>query len=262
MKVLEKALKKKKKGSVHQQAHSSSSAVQAAPQNDSSSPSHPVRGEFSNSTATIPHIDEESHDNGSEEDNDHEEECRELEILHLQSKCRSSLREIRLIDEELPMLIMRESSQYQNHAGEEGRRERGTEESRDKNNRSDRNDRSSSQGIEVTRIGYDVISGEMLASRETIRAEVFSPRMAPPSMTLVEFADLELADALDRQRREANPDKAIRPENDTRRMKHLEEEGLEDDYALLDAAVERDRVWDDWREANPRGSGNKMNKRF
>jgi hypothetical protein len=42
----------------------------------------------------------------------------------------------------------------------------------------------------------------MSHSKETIRADVFRPRMSGPTMTLEEFADLELADARAREERE------------------------------------------------------------
>ena len=36
----------------------------------------------------------------------------------------------------------------------------------------------------------------------------------------------------------------------------------EDDLALADEAAKADREWDRWKEDNPRGWGNKANKRF
>ena len=44
--------------------------------------------------------------------------------------------------------------------------------------------------------------------------------------------------------------------------KKEEEDGDEDKEELVDQATEKDREWDDWKDNNPRGWGNKMNKRF
>ena len=38
-------------------------------------------------------------------------------------------------------------------------------------------------------------------------------------------------------------------------------DGLEDDKDLVDASAKLDRDWDDWKDENPRGSGNKMGDR-
>ena len=78
-------------------------------------------------------------------------------------------------------------------------------------------------------------------------------------MTLEEFADRELADAVKRQQQSAA---AVTKDNDTRRYRHLEDQGLEDDETLVEEATERDRAWDAFKEANPRGWGNKLNKRY
>ena len=45
-------------------------------------------------------------------------------------------------------------------------------------------------------------------------------------------------------------------------MSQLEADGDEDNARLVEAAVYNDREWDAWKEANPKGSGNKMGKRF
>jgi hypothetical protein len=47
-----------------------------------------------------------------------------------------------------------------------------------------------------------------------------------------------------------------------KRYDQLVQAGQEDDEALLDQAVYKDRAWDDWKDEHPRGSGNKMGKRF
>lgn len=47
-----------------------------------------------------------------------------------------------------------------------------------------------------------------------------------------------------------------------RRYDQLVAEGEEDNEALVEEAVYQDRAWDDWKDAHPFGSGNKMGKRF
>lgn len=107
------------------------------------------------------------------------------------------------------------------------------------------------KGIEVTHI-----SSTMEMRRETIQSQVFQPGYRLPTMSLEEFADQELKDALERQEREKNAPEA------PKRYDQLEEAGLEDDDKLVDEAIYRDRSWDNWKDANPRGAGNKKWSQF
>jgi immunoglobulin-binding protein 1 len=78
-------------------------------------------------------------------------------------------------------------------------------------------------------------------------------------MTLEEFAELEMERAHEREQKE----KAAALETPTNmRYNQLVAEGLEDDLDLVDESAKHDRDWDDWKDHNPRGSGNKMGKRF
>lgn len=47
-----------------------------------------------------------------------------------------------------------------------------------------------------------------------------------------------------------------------RRYDQLAEDGDEDNLALVDEATYKDRSWDDWKDANPRGIGNKKGSQF
>jgi hypothetical protein len=40
------------------------------------------------------------------------------------------------------------------------------------------------------------------------------------------------------------------------------EDGDEDSEDLVDEATYKDRSWDDWKDANPRGIGNKKGSQF
>ena len=106
-----------------------------------------------------------------------------------------------------------------------------------------------SNGLEVTKIGAD---GSV--RRETFKAEVFRQGWRPPTMSLEELAEIEYRDAMARQKKEAEVG-----EKDLK-YKQLEEQGLEDDMERVDKASVRDRDWDDWTDANPRGNG--ITKRF
>jgi TAP42-like family len=70
--------------------------------------------------------------------------------------------------------------------------------------------------------------GDLIAERQDIRASVFRPRMAPPTMTLEEFGDIEKANAEARSAAEASADKPVR------RYSHLLADGDEDDDDLVD----------------------------
>lgn len=47
-----------------------------------------------------------------------------------------------------------------------------------------------------------------------------------------------------------------------KRYDQLVADGLEDEEELVDKATSKDRAWDDWKDDHPRGSGNKLGKRF
>ncbi|KAG7399975.1 hypothetical protein PHYBOEH_007495 [Phytophthora boehmeriae] len=107
------------------------------------------------------------------------------------------------------------------------------------------------QGIEVTRI-----NPQMEMRRETIRSGVFQPGHRLPTMTLEEYADREVADAMERQKREQEAPTG------PRRYEQLVEDGDEDDEALVEEAAYKDRAWDDWKDANEKGIGNKKGSQF
>jgi hypothetical protein len=100
------------------------------------------------------------------------------------------------------------------------------------------------------------VDDQLIIEREIIKANVFTPSMAPPTISLEEFADMEREKAIERSANESNES------NITRRYNQLVADGDEDDAKLVDLATIEDRNWDDFREENPRGWGNKMGKRF
>lgn len=108
-------------------------------------------------------------------------------------------------------------------------------------------------GIEVTTTSK--LGGQLVMSRQTVHTTVFEPRMSKPTMTLEEFADMQLADAMHRSEKEGNAEKG------PRRYNQLHADGDEDDDKLVDIATTEDRDWDNFKDHNPRGWGNKMGKR-
>lgn len=173
-----------------------------------------------------------------------EEEARELEVLGLQTRCRGALRELRLIDEELPLLSIVEAER---EAKAEGRRVAAPSPE----------ELSSGQGLRVTTLSS--VGGQLLRREELVKA-VFEPRMSGPTVSLEEFAEREVAEARRRQEQQASAE--AQQASAVRRHRHLQEAGLEDDEDLVDRATVNERAWDEWREENPRGSGNKLGKRF
>eukprot|EP00984_Skeletonema_dohrnii_P037319 scaffold39304_cov94-Skeletonema_dohrnii-CCMP3373.AAC.1 len=95
--------------------------------------------------------------------------------------------------------------------------------------------------------------------RQEIANQVFRPGWNQPTMTLEELGERERADAIQRaeQQTVAEAEAKFRP----RRYEQLVKDGMEDDEKLVEASAKLDRDWDEWKEENPRGSGNKMSER-
>ena len=74
-------------------------------------------------------------------------------------------------------------------------------------------------------------------------------------MSLEEFGDREYAEAMERAEKEKASE--IASKNAPRRYEYLKRDGLEDDIDKVDASAKKDRDWDDFKDENPRGSGNK-----
>lgn len=171
---------------------------------------------------------------------DLEEETRELYVLTLQSFARDALDELDLLAEEMTMLSMREEMMSQKVPSSSS---------------SALPPPAAYEGISVMRT-YKV-GDQLMMSRETVKSSVFGFGIPPPSMTIEEFGDLQKAEAEERAKRPAEvTDPSIR------RYKDLMKDGEEDDDELLDQATVADRNWDNWKEDNPKGGGNKMGKRF
>jgi immunoglobulin-binding protein 1 len=109
--------------------------------------------------------------------------------------------------------------------------------------------------LQVTHITQDGATGQLLFRREEIKANVLRPGWNQPTMSLEELADREVAGALEREARqkESEAHRLTQP----RRLEQLRKDGQENDADLVDASAALDRQWDDFKDENPRGSGNK-----
>jgi hypothetical protein len=115
----------------------------------------------------------------------------------------------------------------------------------------------SGPGLSITKTSK--VGNQVVLTRDTVHATVFEPRMKGPTMSLEEFGDIERAQAEERARKEAE---GQMKSAESRRYHQLQADGDEDDIDLVDKATMEDRNWDAFKEANPRGWGNKANKRF
>lgn len=182
------------------------------------------------------------------EKSDAEEDLRSFYLLQLQLYVEETTEELPMIDMELQFLKMR-MNEPTNDKDSIVKKEIAID-----STLPNYNERPGLSVTKLTKVGDQIVS-----TREVVRANVFIPRMEGPTMTLEEFADLELADAMRRQEAEK---KAELDAVASRRYAQLEEAGEEDDEKLVDIATKKDREWDEWKEENPRGSGNKLGKRY
>jgi len=197
---------------------------------------------------------------------DDDDDTKQLLLLQFQSYIRDAIDEIVLINQEIDLLDhMSELKELEDEFGSKQNRAPPPKSSIEitteigKANVSylpsrDYPDQRDEKGLSITRL--DKIDDQLIVTRDNIKANVFTPSMAPPTISLEEFADMEKEKALARSANESN-------ESDvTRRYNQLVKDGDEDDNTLVDLATIEDRNWDDFKEANPRGWGNKMGKRF
>jgi immunoglobulin-binding protein 1 len=102
------------------------------------------------------------------------------------------------------------------------------------------------------------LSGTQI-QRQQIAEGVFNPSWNLPTMSLDELAEKERADAIARSKSQKEAE--ARAKTMPRRYEQLVKDGMEDDADLVDKSAALDRKWDEWKEENPRGSGNKMSER-
>ncbi|KAK8797390.1 hypothetical protein WA158_004598 [Blastocystis sp. Blastoise] len=153
---------------------------------------------------------------------------REKYLLMLQSCSRKALDNIHMINEEIPLLIIRQQL-------EKGEIKKEVVMPAPL----------PSKGLEITHIGTD-----LSITKETIKAGVFKPWWELPSVSMDTYAEQEIHHMKeDEEARKNNP-------GPDKKYKQLEEEGLEDDEELVDKATIRERNWDDWQDNHAKGIGN------
>ena len=97
------------------------------------------------------------------------------------------------------------------------------------------------------------------AQRGKLQQQVFQSSHNLPTMTLEQYAAHEMEALKERQENELQQ-QLLNPK--TKRFDQLVDAGEEDDLALVEKAVYADRKWDDWKDAHPRGHGNKKGSQF
>ena len=117
----------------------------------------------------------------------------------------------------------------------------------------------SNQGLQLTHITKDGITGQLNIRKEEIRSQVFRPGWNQPTMSLEELGEREVREAMAREERQKVSEE--QQKNDPRRYEQLVKDEMEDNSELVDASAALDRAWDDWKAENPKGSGNKMGDR-
>mmetsp|Transcript_16702 Transcript_16702/g.38562 ORF Transcript_16702/g.38562 Transcript_16702/m.38562 type:complete len:151 (+) Transcript_16702:1-453(+) len=117
----------------------------------------------------------------------------------------------------------------------------------------------SKKGLQVTHVSKDPSTGHLRFKRDEIQSKVFQPGWSQPTMSLEELGEREYQQAMEREerQRQAAAERMYQP----KRYKDLVKDGMEDNAELVDASAKLDRNWDDWKDQNPRGSGNKMANR-
>jgi len=207
---------------------------------------------------------------------DQEKELRELYVTQIQCYAREAIDDLDMLQQEMAMLRFHaEQQRDQESRGDNAGSEGSAADGRLNNRRAGKPDsgmfldnygqaqqqQHQGPGISVTRTFK--VGDQIMFSRETVKSGVLGSHIAPPTVTLEEYGDQVKAEALEREersRRDAtSEDSAARA---GRRYNQLEADGDEDDADLADKAAEKDRAWDDWKDNNPRGWGNKMGKRF
>lgn len=115
------------------------------------------------------------------------------------------------------------------------------------------------QRMQMKQVLQHPITGELIFKRQELQSSVFRPSWNQPTMTLAELGEKEMKEAIEREARQklAEAERKYAP----RRYEYLARDGLEDNTDLVDASAKLDREWDEWKEQNPRGSGNKMGDR-
>ena len=177
---------------------------------------------------------------------------RQLVLSTLSVHAAEALDEWYQVQRELPMIEMAVKMERERT---ETDRHRGVTEA----NESDKRQPISGKPLQLTHITQDASTGQLQVRKEEIRSQVFRPGWNQPTMTLEELGEMEMKQAIEREARQKQSE--AEQKNAPRRYDQLVRDGLEDNAELVDASAQLDRDWDDFKDANPRGMGNKMGDR-
>jgi len=83
--------------------------------------------------------------------------------------------------------------------------------------------------------------------KEEMKSKVFQPGYGQPTMTLDEYADqaMEMFGEMEKRQKEAEA------------FRQKEEEKDQDKDEIADRKTLEERQWDDWKDENEKGAGNK-----
>ncbi|OAY38906.1 PP2A regulatory subunit TAP46 [Manihot esculenta] len=99
-----------------------------------------------------------------------------------------------------------------------------------------------------------LIGGNLTSERERMAAQVFQPSHRVPTMSIEEAGLREMEIMNKWQERNA---KIMAEANSSWYKDYRKVQTGEDDEEEDDAVVQKERAWDDWKDDNPRGAGNK-----
>ena len=192
---------------------------------------------------------------------DHDSLLRSLTLQELILHGLDSLAEIHSVSLELQMLQMSVQHEERMSHEQQYRHGRSNDSNRNHDNLSTNRRRqqpptTSNKPMTLTHITQDPITNQLLFQKEVVQKTIFRPSWNQPTMSLSDFAQKEMEDAKERAERQKQSEEEQRDK--PRRYEYLVRDGLEDDAKLVDASAKVDRDWDDWKDENPRGSGNKM----
>ena len=112
-----------------------------------------------------------------------------------------------------------------------------------------------SRPLQVTHITQNAATGQLIMRKEEIQSKVFQRGWNQPTMSLEELAEKEVAAAMERDEKQKLAEASQK--DAPRKYEDLVRDGMEDNSDLVDASADLDRRWDDFKDENPRGSGNK-----
>lgn len=111
------------------------------------------------------------------------------------------------------------------------------------------------KSMELTHITQNPFTGQLNIKKEEIKNNVFRPSWNLPTMSLEELAHIEVTAAMERDERHKVSEEVSKTQ--PKRYNDLYKDGNEDNHDLVDSSAILDRKWDDWKDENPKGSGNK-----